>query len=145
MRSFESQSHVKWYCKYHIIIVPKYRKKLLFGSARVQIGRILRELAKQKECEIIEGHALADHIHMVISIPPKYSVAHVIGFLKGKSAIRAHNLFSKKRLIVQKTFWSRGYCVSTVGLDEEEVKKYVREQWKHDQFFDGEHMDLRWE
>ena len=145
-RSFESQSHVRWYCRYHVVIVPKFRKKILFAQARKEIGKMLRDLAKQKESEIIEGHALPDHIHLLLSIPPKFSVAHVVGFLKGKSAILAHRIFTRRRHpACPKHFWSRGYCVSSVGLDEEDVAKYVREQWKHDQYFDGEQLDLRWE
>ena len=97
MRSFASQSHTRWYCRYHVVIVPKYRKRILFGQTRVQIGKILRELAKQKESEIIESHAHTDHIHMLISIPPKCSVAHVMGFLKGKSAIRSRSRYSRAR------------------------------------------------
>ena len=129
MRSFASQAHTRWYCRYHVVIVPKYRKKILYAEARVQIGKMLKELAIQKESEIIEGHALPDHIHMVISIPPKYSVAHVIGFLKGKSAIRSYRVFTTRRNpSIARTLWSRGYFVSSIGLDEEDIKKYVRNQ-----------------
>jgi putative transposase len=100
----------------------------------------------KKEVEILEANACPDHIHMLLAIPPKYSVAHIMGFLKGKSAIRAHNLFSPKRHSVQqKSFWSRGYFVSTVGTDEDVIKKYIQDQWKNDQFFDGPAMDFRWE
>lgn len=145
-RSFESQNHTKWYCRYHIVIVPKYRKHLLFAQARVQIGKMLRDPAKQKESEIIEGHALSDHIHMVLSIPPKYSVSHVIGFLKGKTAILSHRIFARRRNpATPKHFWSRGYFVSSVGLDEDQVRQYVRDQWKHDKYPEGEQLDLRWE
>lgn len=144
MRSFESQSHVVWDCKYHVVIVPKYRKKILYGSVRVQIGKIIRELAKQKEVEVLEGNACPDHIHLVLKIPPKHSVAYIMGFLKGKSAIRAHNVFSRKRALTQKCFWSRGYFVNTVGVDEDIIRKYVQDQWKNDQFFDGSEMDLHW-
>jgi len=144
-RSFASQNHTRWYCRYHVVIVPKYRKHLLFAQARVQIGKMLRDLAKQKESEVIEGHALSDHIHILISIPPKYSVAHVIGFLKGKSAILSHRVFTKRRgSSYPQNLWSRGYCVSSVGLDEDIVKKYVQEQWKHDQYTDGPQLALRW-
>ncbi|MBU2213087.1 IS200/IS605 family transposase [Patescibacteria group bacterium] len=145
MRSFKSQAHVLWDCKYHIVIVPKYRKKILYGTTRVEIGNIIRELAKQKEVEVIEGTACPDHMHMVISIPPKHSVAYIMGFLKGKSAIRAHNTFARKRSVTQKSFWSRGYFVSTVGVDEDVIRKYVQEQWKNDQFFDGPGLDLKWD
>jgi putative transposase len=146
MRSFTAQSHVIWDCKYHVVIVPKYRKKILFGQVRVQIGKMLRELASRKESEILEGGGTPDHLHFLIRIPPKYSVAHVMGFLKGKSAIQAHNTFSKKRrTICEKSFWSRGYFVSTVGIDEDTIKKYIQDQWKNDQFFDGPAMDLHWD
>ena len=145
MRSFQTLNHTKWDCTYHVVIVPKYRKKLLFGQVRVQIGKMLKELAAQKESEILEGHALPDHIHIVISIPPKYSVSYIIGFLKGKSAIKAHNMFcTKTRPIPPKYFWSRGYFVRTVGIDEGTVRKYVQEQWKNDQSFDGPQLDLHW-
>ncbi len=134
-----------WDCKYHIVIVPKYRKKVLYGTARVEIGTIIRELAKQKEVEVIEGTACPDHMHMILSIPPKHSVAYIMGFLKGKSAIRAHNTFARKRSVSQKSFWSRGYFVSTVGIDEDIIRKYVQDQWKNDQFFDGPELDLHWD
>ena len=134
-----------WDCKYHIVIVPKYWKKVLYGTARVEIGTIIRELAKQKEVEVIEGTACPDHMHMILSIPPKHSVAYIMGFLKGKSAIRAHNTFARKRSVSQKSFWSRGYFVSTVGIDEDIIRKYVQDQWKNDQFFDGPELDLHWD
>lgn len=107
---------------------------------------MLRELAARKESEVLEGNACPDHLHFLISIPPKYSVAHVMGFLKGKSAIQAHNTFSKKRrTICEKSFWSRGYFVSTVGIDEDTIKKYIQDQWKNDQFYDGPQLDLHWD
>ena len=135
-----------WDCTYHIVIIPKYRKRVLYGDKRQRIGEIIKELSKQKEVEIKEGHACPDHIHMVMMIPPKYSVAHVMGFLKGKSAIRMHMEFCKVRKAVsQKAFWSRGYFVSTVGIDEEIIKKYVRDQWKKDKYNDGEQLDLNWD
>ena len=146
MRSFKTQSHVIWDCQYHVVIVPKYRKKMLYGYTRAEIGKILRQLAPQKDIEILEATACPDHIHMLIKIPPRYSVAHAMGFLKGKSAIRAHNQFSPKRhSIQQKGFWSRGYFVSTVGVDEDTIRKYIQDQWKNDQFFDGPAMDFKWE
>jgi putative transposase len=144
MRSFTAEDHVVWDCKYHVVIVPKYRKKVLFGPVRVQIGKIIRELAQQKEIEVLEGNACPDHMHMVLRIPPKHSVSYVMGFLKGKSAIRVHNVFARKRALTQKSFWSRGYFVNTVGVDEEVIRKYVQDQWKNDQFFDGDALDLHW-
>lgn len=145
MQTLEVQSHVVWDCIYHVVIVPKYRKKLLFEPIRTQIGKMLRELAAQRETEILEGHALPDHIHLVLKIPPKYAVSYVVGFLKGKSAIKIHNqLSTKTRPTPPRFFWSRGYFVRTVGIDEETVKKYVREQWEKDKYFDGPQLDLRW-
>lgn len=145
MNQVKSEGHVVWDCVYHVVIVPKYRKKVLYGPVRKRIGEILRELAKQKGVEMIKGNACPDHIHMVMAIPPKYSVAHVMGYLKGKSAIRMHLEFGKRKMIlVQKSFWSRGYFVRTVGLDEEMIKKYVEEQWKRDKFDDGGELDSVW-
>ena len=119
MREWKSQSHVKWYCKYHIVFSPKYRKKAMFGSLRKGVGKILRELCNQSGVELVEGHAMSDHVHLCLSIPPKYSVANTVGFLKGKSAIRIHREYlGRTRNFTGFHFWARGYCVSTVGLDE---------------------------
>ena len=129
MHEWQSQSHVKWECKYHVVIVPKYRKKLLFGKLRNQVGPILKELCRQKGAEVIEGHVMPDHVHMCLSIPPKHSVAFVIGFLKGKSAVRIHRQLGEKR-VHGMHFWSVGYCVSTVGLDEKTIREYIQQQEK---------------
>lgn len=145
MDIFESQEHVKWDCHYHVVIVPKYRKRVLFGPVRKRIGEMIRELAKRKGIEVVEGNACPDHVHMVLMIPPKFSVAHVMGYLKGKSAIRAHREFGRKSMpLMQKSFWSRGYFVRTVGIDKETVRKYVQDQWKRDKFIDGPELDLHW-
>ena len=129
MREWQSQSHVRWYCKYHVVFVPKYRKRSLYGSLRRNIGKVLRELCRQHGVELVEGHAMSDHVHLCVSIPPKFSVANTIGFLKGKSAIRIHREYlGKKRNFTGFHFWARGYCVSTVGLDEARIRKYIREQ-----------------
>jgi putative transposase len=129
MREWQSLSHVKWECKYHVVIVPKYRKKVLYGNLRVDVGQIIRQLCRQKEVELIEGHAMRDHVHLVLSVPPKYSIAMVLGYLKGKSAIHIHRkLHGIKKGFTGKHFWSRGYCVSTVGLDEEMIRAYVKDQ-----------------
>ena len=129
MREWQSQSHVRWYCRYHIVFVPKYRRRTIYGSLRVNIGRVMRELCRQHEVELVEGHAMSDHMHLCLSIPPKYSVANTIGFLKGKSAIRIHREYlGRQRQYTGFHFWARGYCVSTVGLDEQVVRAYIRNQ-----------------
>jgi putative transposase len=129
MREWQSLAHVKWECKYHVVIVPKYRKKVLFGRVRRDVGKIIRQLCRQKDVELIEGHAMPDHIHLVLSVPPKYSIAMVMGYLKGKSAIHLHRqLQGVKQGFTGKHFWSRGYCVSTIGMDEETIRAYVRNQ-----------------
>jgi len=130
MHDWQSQSHVKWECKYHVVIVPKYRRKVLYGRLRKEVGRILRELCRQRGIEMIEGNAQVDHVHLCLSIPPKYSVAMTVGFLKGKSAVRIHRELLKERRMTGLHFWSTGYCVSTVGLNEEVIRKYIREQEK---------------
>ena len=134
MKDWQSQAHVKWECKYHVVIVPKYRRKVLYGKLRRRIGEILRDLCRQKEIELVEGKAMPEHIHMVLSIPPKLSVAMTLGYLKGKSAVRIHReLMGTKGTLFGRSFWSRGYCVSTVGLDEDQIRRYVREQEERDQ------------
>jgi len=126
---YESLSHSKWNCKYHIVFVPKNRRKVLFGNIRKELGAIFHALAKQKECRIIEGHIMADHVHMCIEIPPKYSVASVVGFIKGKSTIAILRSFcGKERNVAGEHFWARGYAVSTVGFELEQIKKYIRDQ-----------------
>jgi len=142
---FLSLNHVKWECKYHIIITPKYRKKILYGQVRKRVGEILRTLSRQKQVDILEGYVCTDHVHMVMSIPPKYSIAMVLGFLKGKSAIQLHREFAKQyKNYHGKSFWSRGYFVSTVGMDEEAIKKYVREQEHKDKTQEGNQLEMRW-
>ena len=128
MHEWQSLSHVRWDCKYHVVIIPKYRRKVFYGRLRRQIGTILRELCRQRGVEMLEGHAMPDHIHMCLSIPPKYSVAFVLGFLKGKSAVRIHRKLLHERRMSGLSFWASGYCVSTVGLDETRVRQYIREQ-----------------
>ena len=141
MHEWESLSHVRWDCKYHVVIVPKYRKKKLYGKIRTGVGEIVRELCRQKRLELLEGHLMPDHVHICISVPPKFSIAFVIGFLKGKSAIRIHREILKEKRVTGLHFWSRGYCVSTVGLDEETIRKYIRDQEKHEK----DQMDLEFE
>ena len=114
--TYQSLSHSKWDCKYHVVFVPKRRWKAIFGQTRKQLGAIFHALARQKECQIIEGHLMPDHVHMCIAIPPKHPVASVIGFLKGKSAIAIARLSGKERNFSGEHFWARGYAVSTVGF-----------------------------
>jgi putative transposase len=128
-----SLSHTRWECKYHVVFVPKCRRKVLYGEIRKELGKVLAELARQKESCIETGSLQADHVHMVISIPPKYSVANVIGYIKGKSAIYIARTFAgRKRNIVGEQFWARGYYVSTIGKDEQKVKEYVKRQQAED-------------
>jgi REP-associated tyrosine transposase len=128
MHEWQSLSHVRWDCKYHVVIIPKYRKRSLYGELRKRVGELIRELCRQRGIEMVEGHLMPDHIHMCLSIPPKYSVAFAIGFIKGKSAVRIHRQLLGNKRVTGLHFWSRGYCVSTVGLDEETIRKYIREQ-----------------
>ncbi len=133
MREWQSQSHVRWYCRYHVVFVPKYRKRTIFGRLRREIGQILRELSEQADVELVEGHAMSDHVHMCLSVPPKYSVANTVGRLKGKSAILIHRRYlGKQRNFTGFHFWARGYCVSTVGLDEQVIRAYIRNQEKEE-------------
>lgn len=137
MRQVNSLSHTRWECKYHIVFIPKYRRKMLYGQIRRDLGDIFRRLARQKESEIEEGHLMPDHVHMMISIPPKYAVSQVVGFLKGKSAIhiaRTHG--GQRRNFVGQHFWARGYFASTVGRDEQVIREYIRNQEKVDRRLD---------
>ena len=129
MRSVNSLNHTRWECKYHIVFIPKYRRKVLFGELRRELGEVFHRLARQKESLIEEGHLMPDHVHMMISIPPKYAVAQVIGYIKGKSAIHiARNNTGRKRNYVGQHFWARGYFASTVGRDEEIIRAYIKHQ-----------------
>jgi putative transposase len=130
MHDWESLAHVRWESKYHVVIIPKYRRKVLYGQLRAKIGAILRELCRQRGVALLEGQSMPDHIHMCLSIPPKYSVAHTLGYLKGKSAVRIHRELLHERRMTGLHFWATGYCVSTVGLDEQRVRQYIREQEK---------------
>ena len=122
-----------WDCKYHVVFIPKYRKKRIYGEIRRELGEVFRRLARQKESEIVEGHLMGDHVHMLISIPPKYAVAQVIGYIKGKSAIHIARTFGgRKRNFVGHHFWARGYFASTVGRDEKVIREYIRKQEKED-------------
>ena len=132
MKSWKSQSHVRWDCKYHLVFISKYRQRAIYGEVRKKIGGIIRDLCRQKGVELLEGHAMPDHIHLLLSIPPKYSVSNTVGYIKGKSAIRIHREILCTKRMTGLSFWATGYCVSTVGLDEEMIKKYIQEQDKSD-------------
>ena len=130
-------NHSTWDCKYHIVFIPKYRKKAIFGIIRQRLGEVFRDLAKRRESEIEEGHLMTDHVHMLISIPPKYSVAEVVGFMKGKSSIWvAQNVERKAKNFAGHHFWARGYFVSTVGRDEEMIRAYIKHQELQDKQMD---------
>jgi putative transposase len=134
MTQENSLAHTKWMCKYHIVWIPKYRKKKLFGDLRRELGPVLRELARQRESEIEEGQMMSDHVHILISIPPKYSVSQVVGYIKGKSPIHiARTYMGRQRNFTGEHFWARGYYVSTVGLDESVVRQYIQNQEAEDQ------------
>ena len=129
MSTYESLSHSKWDCKYHIVFVLKGRKKALYGKVRKFLGPVFHELAGQRRSQILEGHMVQDHVHMLIRIPPKYSVAEVIGYIKGKSAIAVARQFGgRKRNFNGEAFWARGYAVSTVGFEEEQIRRYIQDQ-----------------
>jgi putative transposase len=133
MNDHQSLSHTKWECKYHVVFIPKYRRKVLYGQLRQYLGEVFRELARHKESRIEEGHLQADHVHMLLSIPPKYGVAQVVGYLKGKSAIHiARTYGGRERNFVGEQFWARGYFVSTVGRDEDVIRRYIQEQEAED-------------
>jgi len=133
----QSLNHTNWECKYHIVWIPKYRKKTLFKELREYLGEILKDLAEQKGCKIEEGHLMPDHVHMLISIPPKHAVSQVVGFIKGKSAISiARNYMGRRKNYTGQKFWARGYHVSTVGRDEEVIREYIRHQEEEDKRID---------
>ena len=134
MDEFDSLSHSKWECKYHVVFIPKCRRRTLYEQLRPHLGEVFRKLAEQKESRVEEGHLLADHVHMLISIPPKYAVSQVIGYIKGKSAIYLARVYGEhKRNFVGQHFWARGYFVSTVGRDEAIIRKYIKNQEQEDQ------------
>lgn len=137
MNEFQALNHTQWECKYHVIFIPKYRRKVLYGQLRKYLGEVLRRLAEQRESRIEEGHLMADHVHMMISIAPKYSVAQVVGYIKGKSAIHVARVYGeRKRNFVGQHFWARGYFVSTVGRDEGVIRNYIQRQEVEDKRLD---------
>jgi putative transposase len=141
MDDFESLSHSKWECKYHVVFIPKYRRKTLYGELRQHLGEVFRKLAMQKESRVEEGHLMPDHVHMMISIPPKYAVSQVIGYIKGKSAIHLARVYGeRKRNFTGQHFWARGYFVSTVGRDETVIREYIKKQEAEDSRLDQLNM-----
>jgi len=130
---YVSLNHTKWQCKYHVVFIPKYRKKRIYGSIRRELGRIFRELAEQRESRVEEGHLHSDHVHMLMSIPPKYSASQVVGYVKGKSAIHIARTFGeRKRNFRGQRFWARGYFVSTVRLDEGVIRRCISDHEQED-------------
>jgi putative transposase len=137
MDETESLAHAKWECKYHVVWIPKYRRQALYAELRKHLGPVLRELARQRECVVEEGHLQLDHVHMLLSIPPKYAVAQVLGFIKGKSAIHiARTYLGRRQNFTGQHFWARGYYVSTVGRNEAAIREYIRRQQAEDQRLD---------
>lgn len=137
MDKIESLSHSKWECKYHIVFIPKCRRRSLYGQLRQHLGEVFHELARHKDSRIEEGHLMADHVHMLISIPPKHAVSQVVGYIKGKSAIHVARIYGeRKRNFGGQHFWARGYFVTTVGRDEAVIRAYIRHQEKEDQRLD---------
>ena len=137
MDKYESLNHTKWECKYHVVFIPKCRRKVLYEQIRRDLGELFHQLAKQKESRIEEGHLLSDHVHMMIAIPPKYAVSQVIGYIKGKSAIHVARVYGERKMnFVGQHFWARGCFVSTVGRDETVIRAYIRSQEQEDQRLD---------
>ena len=142
MKEYKSLSHTKWDCKYHIVFIPKRRKKIIYGSLRQHLGDIFHELAGHKDVEILEGHLMPDHVHMCLSIPPKHSVSNVVGYMKGKSAMSIARFMGRQRNFTGENFWARGYFVSTVGLDEAVVRAYIQNQEAEDVRYDQMKLEL---
>jgi putative transposase len=137
MEDSESLSHTKWECKYHVVFIPKYRRKSLYKELRQHLGEVFRSLAARRESRVEEGHLMADHVHMLISIPPKFSVAQVMGFIKGKAAIHiARTFLGHRQNFTGQHFWARGYYVSTVGRDEASIREYIQKQEEEDKRLD---------
>jgi putative transposase len=129
MDQLESLSHTRWECKYHVVFIPKCRRRTLYEELRRHLGPVFRTLTQQRESRVEEGHLMPDHVHMMLSIPPKYAVSQVVGYIKGKSAIHIARTFGeRKRNFVGQHFWARGFFVSTVGRDEEVIRQYIRNQ-----------------
>lgn len=128
-----SLSHTRWLCKYHIVFSPKYRRKIIYNQYKESLRDILRRLCSYKGVDIVEGHMMSDHVHMLVSIPPKLSVSQFMGYLKGKSSLMMFDKHANlKYKFGNRRFWAEGYYVSTVGLNEATIKKYIQEQERHD-------------
>lgn len=141
MKSHESLKHTKFDCKYHVVFIPKYRRKALYGRLREHLGEVFHDLAKQRESRIEQGNLVLDHVHMLISIPPKYAVSQVVGFIKGKSAIHIARVYcGRRKNFTGHSFWARGYFVSTVGADETVIREYIRNQENEDKRLDQLNM-----
>ncbi|TBU86621.1 IS200/IS605 family transposase [Phytopseudomonas dryadis] len=137
MDDYESLNHTKWECLYHVVFIPKCRRRTLYVELRKYLGEVFRRLAEQKECRIEEGHLMPDHVHMLLKIPPKYAVSQVVGYIKGKSAIHLARVYGeRKRNFVGQSFWARGYFVSTVGRDEAVIRAYIQNQEAEDKRLD---------
>jgi len=137
MDKYESLSHSQWECLYHVVFIPKFRRRSLYGELRKYLGPVFRKLAEQRESRVEEGHLMPDHVHMLLKIPPKYAVSQVVGYIKGKSAIQiARTHGGKRRNFVGQHFWARGYYVSTVGRDEGVIRAYIQEQEEADRQLD---------
>ena len=141
MNDVQCLSHTKWECKFHIVWIPKCRRKMLYGQLRKNLGDVMHDLARQKESRVLEGHLQPDHVHMLISIPPKYAVAQVVGYMKGKSAIHiARTYLGQRKNYGGMSFWARGYFVSTVGADETVVRTYIGDQEQEGQRLEQLHL-----
>ena len=142
MQTYESLKHTTWDCKYHVVFIPKCRRKVLYQGLRRELGEVFRGLAEQWECKVVEGHLMPDHVHMLLMIPPKHAVSQVLGFIKGKRAIHIARVYAgRRRNFVGQHFGARGYWVSTVGKNEAAVREYIQNQEKEDQRL--EQLELR--
>ncbi|MGH1352024.1 MAG: IS200/IS605 family transposase [Methyloligellaceae bacterium] len=140
MSDIQKLSHSSWECKYHLVFIPKFRQKKIYGDVRSELRQVFHDLCHRKECRIVEGHLMPDHVHMLISIPPKYSVSHIVGYLKGKTALHLANKYGRRRKYRGYHFWARGYFVSTVGANEQVVRRYIRDQEKADKSYDQQSL-----
>ena len=143
MDEYESLNHTKWECKYHVVFIPKCRRKTIYTQLRPHLGEVFKRLAQQKESRIEEGHLMSDHVHMLIAIPLKHAVSQVVGYIKGKSAIHLARVYGeRKRNFVGQHFWARGYFVSTVGRDEGVIRAYIQQQEQEDKRLDQLNLQL---